>query len=93
MEPYRVIKGLINTEKTSRLKQGENKYTFEVDIKANKVDIKWAVKTLYKVNVTKVNTCVMHGKKRRVRSQIGLRPDWKKAVVTLRAGDRITSLE
>ena len=93
MEPHAVIKGVLNTEKTSRLKQRENKYTFEVDKESNKVEIRRAVETAYKVKVLKVNTSIMHGKKRRVRWQVGSQPDWKKAVVSLRIGDRIESLE
>ena len=88
-----VIKRVLSTEKTTGLKQKENKYTFEVEKDANKNEIKNAVEVLYKVKVLKVNTLIMHGKKRRVRFEIGRRPDWKKAVVTLRIGDRIESLE
>ena len=88
-----IIKGVLNTEKTTGLKQRENKYTFKVDKDANKIEIKNAVETLYKVKVLKVNTLIMHGKKRRVRFEIGKRPDWKKAIVTLRIGDRIEELE
>jgi len=93
MDPYRVIKKAISTEKASRLKERENKYTFEVDMDATKTDIKRAIETLFKVKVLKVNTLILHGKKRRVRWQPGRRPDWKKAVATLRVGDRIETLE
>lgn len=88
-----IIKRALATEKTTGLRQKENKYTFEVDINSNKIEIKKAVEVLYKVKVIRVNTLIMHGKKRRVRFEIGRRPDWKKAVVTLRVGDRIESLE
>ena len=88
-----IIKRALRTEKTTGLKQKENKYTFEVNKGANKIEIKNAVESLYKVKVLNVNTLNMHGKKRRVRFEVGKRPDWKKAVVTLRIGDRIESLE
>lgn len=88
-----IIKRVLNTEKTTGLKQRENKYVFEVDKNANKIEIKNTVEALYKVKVVKVNTLIMHGKKRRVRFEIGSKPDWKKAIVTLRIGDRIESLE
>lgn len=89
-----VIKGILSTEKTTGLKQRENKYAFVVDKNANKIDIKKTVENIYKVKVLKVNTLIVHGKKRRVRFEIGKRPDWKKAIVTLRIGDRIeTALE
>lgn len=91
--PHDIIKRALTTEKTTGLKQKENKYTFEVDRNANKIEIKNAVESLYKVKVLEVNTLNMHGKKRRVRFEIGKRPDWKKAVVTLRIGDRIEALE
>ena len=88
-----IIKGILNTEKTRGLKQKENKYTFVVDRNANKIEIMKAVESLYKVKAMKINTLIMHGKKRRVRYEVGKRPDWKKAIATLRIGDRIESLE
>jgi len=88
-----IIKRVLSTEKTTGLKQKDNKYTFEVEKDTNKIEIKKAIESLYKVKVVKVNTLIMHGKKRRVRSEIGKRPDWKKAIVTLRIGDKIESLE
>jgi large subunit ribosomal protein L23 len=88
-----IIKKVLNTEKTTGLKQKENKYVFEVDKNANKIEVKNAVEAMYKVKVIKVNTLIMHGKKRRVRSEIGSKPDWKKAIITLKIGDRIESLE
>ncbi|PIZ16180.1 50S ribosomal protein L23 [Candidatus Desantisbacteria bacterium CG_4_10_14_0_8_um_filter_48_22] len=93
MDPRSVIKRAITTEKTSELKQKNNRYVFEVDIKANKVDIKNAVETMFKVKTIKINTSITHGKKKRVRWQLGNKPDWKKAMVQLRVGDRIEMLE
>ena len=65
------------------------KYLFWVDKAANKIEIKKAVEEIYKVKVKSVNTLTMRGKKKRVRFIEGKTPDWKKAVVTLKAGDKI----
>ena len=91
--PVSIIKRVVNTEKSTDFKQKDNKYTFEVDMTANKIDIARAVEEIFKVKVVKVNTSIVHGKKRRVRAALGKRPDWKKATVKLRVGDRIESLE
>ena len=93
MEINSIIKRVLNTEKTTQAKQKENKYFFEVDKMANKTEVKKAVEKLYKVKVLNVNTVIMHGKKRRVRAQIGSTPDWKKAAVRLKIGDRIEIFE
>ena len=66
-----------------------NKYLFVVDIKANKFQIKEAIKQIYKVKVTKVNTAIVSGKAKRVRHQLGRTADWKKALVTLKPGYKI----
>ena len=67
----------------------ENKYTFLVAPDANKTEIKIAVETIFKVKVTGVNTINRQGKKRRTRAGWGKRPDTKRAIVTLAAGERI----
>ena len=78
------------TEKGTRLNATEGKYFFEVDGSANKLEIKQAVEKLFKVRVAKVNTMNCLGKMRRLRTmQYGQRPDWKRAIVTLKAGDKI----
>ena len=65
-------------------------YAFEVHLDANKTQIRQAVQELFKVKVTSVNTMMVHGKARRQRThQAGKSPDWKKAVVTLKEGDKI----
>ena len=79
---------LLRTEKGSNLLP-LNKYLFWVDKKANKIDIRSAVEELYKVKVKRVNTMIARGKKKRVRFIEGKTPDWKKAVVTLKQGDKI----
>src|SRR3712207_9222270 len=67
----------------------ENKYTFLVDPKANKTEIKIAVETVFKVHVTGVNTINRQGKRRRTRVGTGKRPDTKRAIVTVADGERI----
>jgi large subunit ribosomal protein L23 len=83
-----VVKGLLRTEKGSVL-HTEGKYLFWVDSAANKIEIKRSVEDIYKVKVASVNTMVMRGKLRRVRYAEGKTPDWKKAVVTLKEGNKI----
>lgn len=89
---YQIIKKPIITEKGSNLRQ-QNKYTFEVDIQANKIEIKRAVEKIYGVKVLKVNTLVQYGKPKRVRLVQGRRSDFKKAIVTLKAGELISEFE
>ncbi|MCA1218437.1 50S ribosomal protein L23 [Streptomyces sp. 8L] len=67
----------------------ENKYTFVVDPRANKTQIKQAVQAVFSVTVTGVNTINRQGKRKRTRSGFGKRPDTKRAIVTLAEGDRI----
>ena len=83
-----IIKSLMRTEKSTLYEPGA-KYLFLVDMRANKIQIKRAVEQLYKVNVKNVNTFVSAGKLKRVRHQLGRTPDSKKAVVTLKTGQKI----
>ena len=87
-ESYTVISALLRTEK-GVVQQADNKYFFSVKKDANKIQIKKAVENIYKVKVLNVNTQVMPGKLKRVRTQLGRTPDWKKAVVTLKDGQKI----
>lgn len=89
-EPHAVIQQLLVTEKGTRQMSRDNQYLFKVDRHANKIDIKRAVEALFKVHVTKVNTMNRAGKKKRQRTQsFGHTADWKRAVVTLKAGESI----
>lgn len=83
-----IIKALIRTEKAT-LYEPDRKYLFLVDKSANKIQIKNAVQEIYKVKVLGVNTFVSPGKLKRVRHQYGKTPDTKKAVVTLKEGQKI----
>jgi len=86
--PYDTVKSLLRTEKGTQALP-LNKYTFWVDKSANKLQIKKAIEKIYKVKVIKVNTAIVSGKKKRVRYKIGKTADWKKALVTLKAGQQI----
>ncbi|MEI6787041.1 MAG: 50S ribosomal protein L23 [bacterium] len=83
------VRGLHITEKGSLL-AGQNKYFFKVAPSANKLEIKGAIEDFFKVKVTKVNTMNYDGKACRERTiHSGKKPAWKRAVVTLREGDKI----
>ena len=86
---YSVLKQPLFAEKNDRMKDKYNKYTFKVDMKANKIEIRQAVEQIFGVHVVKVNTMRVHGKVKRRGRSVGRRPDWKKAIVTLKVGDTI----
>lgn len=90
---YRTIRYPILTEKTTLQKEALNKVAFRVAPDATKRQIKGAVEQIFNVTVLKVHTSNMVGKNRRWRLQVGKRPDWKKAVVTLKPGDKIEFFE
>ena len=85
---YDILKSVLRTEKGSEMLTS-NKYLFYVAKDANKVQVKQAVEDIYNVKVVKVNTVTMRGKLRRMRYKAGKTPDWKKAIVTLKEGDKI----
>jgi large subunit ribosomal protein L23 len=90
MNAFEVIKTVRLTEKGTRQGEKYNQYTVVADRRANKTEIRTAVQELFKVKVTKVNTLNVRGKLRRQRtSQAGQAPSWKKAIVTLKDGDKI----
>jgi large subunit ribosomal protein L23 len=90
MNPEQVIrKPIMLTEKANVLREKNNQVIFEVAREANKVEIKQAVQKLFKVTVTSVNTMVMRGKDRRMGRGYAKTQNWKKAIVTLKAGDSI----
>ncbi len=80
------------TEKTTNLSE-QNKYVFQVANSANKDMVKKAVKEIFNVTPDRVNVIMMRGKKKRVRYQYGYTTAWKKAIVTLKAGDKIELFE
>lgn len=83
-----IIKALIRTEKATKV-EPKGKYLFLVNKSANKIQIKQAVEQIYKVKVKDVNTFISSGKLKKVRHQLGRTPDFKKAVVSLREGQKI----
>ena len=90
MNSFEIIKTVRLTEKGTRQGDKYNQYTIVADPRANKTQIRQAVQDLFKVKVTKVNTLNVIGKYRRQRTkQAGQAPDWKKAIVTLKDGDKI----
>ncbi len=90
---HHLIRGPIITEKTHALKEAGNKLTLKVDVKANKIEIRKAIEEIFKVKVAAVNTIHMKGKVKRMGRTEGVRPDWKKAIVTLAPGEKITGFE
>lgn len=95
INPYAIIKRPLVTEKSTALSMA-GKYIFEVDIRANKPQIKTAVEKAFDVRVKEVNVMVMKGKPRGRRRGGGAATyasDWKKAVVTLVAGNKIELFE
>ncbi len=89
MDTYNIIKRPLRTEKSVADGEATNSYHFEVDLKANKIQIKKAVEKHFNVKVQDVRTIVRKGKARRVRFRLGRTKDWKKAVVTLKEGSTI----
>jgi large subunit ribosomal protein L23 len=90
MHTFEIIKTVRLTEKGTRQGENFNQYTVVADRRANKTQIRQAVQELFKVKVVRINTLNVHGKARRQRTkQAGRSPDWKKAIVTLKQGDKI----
>ena len=89
MDSYSIIKKPLRTEKSVADGEATNSYHFEVDLRANKIQIKKAVEKHFDVKVQDVRTIVRKGKTRRVRFKLGRTKDWKKAVVTLKNGSTI----
>lgn len=98
MEITEVLRYGMTTEKTVRLQNNYNQYTFKVALNANKIDIRRAVETIFKVRVVSVTTMRMPGKERMIRRR-GSAPrpvearEWKKAIVTLAPGESIDTLK
>jgi large subunit ribosomal protein L23 len=89
-DAYDLIQTVQLTEKASLLSEKLNKYVFRVSPRANKMQIKAAIEMLFKKTVVSVNTCNYAGKKKRERrADFGRKPHWKKAIVTLKEGEKI----
>lgn len=103
---HQIIKRPLLTEKGTRLKEHggapagtfseedlQPQVLFEVAMDANKIEIKRAIEALFSVKVVDVHTQVMRGKEKRIGRYMGMRPNWKKAIVTLAAGNKIEFFE
>ncbi len=90
---YTIIKKPLFTEKGSSLKESQNKILVEVSRDANKIDIKKSVEEIFKVKVEKVSTINIKGKWKRQGRSIGKRSDRKKAVITLKKGEKLDFIE
>ena len=86
---YTVIRRPLITEKGMNVKETENTLVFEVAEKATKTEVKQAVETLFKVKVAAVRTSIVEGKERKRGKFAGYRPDWKKAYVKLKDGEKM----
>ena len=87
--PQDVIRAPLISEKSSLLTENAQQVLFKVRPEANKIEVKHAIETLFKVKVVKVRMARYLGKMRRVGKHMGRRPEWKKAYVTLKEGDKI----
>lgn len=85
---YDIVKNLVRTEKGTDL-ESSRKYVFQVADAANKIEVRKAVEEIYKVQVQDVNMMSVRGKRKRVRQAMGRTSSWKKAVVTLKEGQKI----
>ncbi|MEJ2473352.1 MAG: 50S ribosomal protein L23 [Desulfobacterales bacterium] len=90
---YDIIIRPVVTEKTNIQKEEANQVTFEVDRKANRIEVRRAIERIFNVRVVNVRTMQIRGKFKRRGRVLGKRRDWKKAIVTLRPGDRIEFFE
>ncbi|MCJ7803339.1 MAG: 50S ribosomal protein L23 [Desulfobacterales bacterium] len=92
-EAQKIIRRPLITEKSTRQKEESRQYVFEVHRDTNKIEIQSAVERLFKVTVLQVRTSNVLGKVKRLGRRYGKRPDWKKAIITLKEGDRIDFFE
>jgi large subunit ribosomal protein L23 len=92
-DPRAVVLRPLVTEKATVLKDERNQVSFQVAMDANKVDIRRAIETIFKVKVTEVRTQVVFGKEKRMGRYLGRRPSWKKAVVRLAPDSKIELFE
>ena len=90
---YNVLVGPMLTERGALLKEQENKLLFKVAKDSNKMEIKRAVEEIFKVKVESVATRNYKGKMKRMGKHMGKRSDWKKAIVTLKEGEKLDFIE
>ena len=88
-DPYKIILKPIITEKSTLMKEQNHEICFEVDRRANKIEIREAVEKLFNIKVDRVRIVKKHGKTRRVGRNTGRKKDWKKAYVKLKEGEKM----
>ena len=93
VEPRNIVRRARITEKGTQIRGSQNGYLFEVARDANKIEIKKAIEAIFSVKVSTIRTLRVHGKPKRVGRSAGHRPDWKKAIVTLKKGETIELFE
>ncbi len=89
MTPHQILVRPVVTEKSTDLMTEHNQYVFQVAKKANKIEVRKAVEMVFGVRVSDVRTQVVRGDVRRVGQNLGRKPSWKKAIVTLHPEDTI----
>ena len=92
-EPRTIVRRAMISEKGTQLREKQNGYLFEVARDSNKIEIKRAIESIFNVKVDSVRTIRVHGKPKRQGRYAGHRPDWKKALVTLKKGQTIELFE
>ena len=92
-EPRTIVRRALITEKGTQIRERENGYLFEMSRDANKIEIRHAIEAIFPVKVEAVRTLRVHGKPKRMGRYAGHRPDWKKAIVTLKKGQTIELFE
>jgi large subunit ribosomal protein L23 len=93
MDLYQIIKRPLITEKGTKQKKQSNQLAFEVDRRANKILVRNAIESIFKVKVLSVRVMNVKGKERRVGRNVGRKADWKKAIVRLAPGENIEFFE
>jgi large subunit ribosomal protein L23 len=93
MEPLQLIRRPLISEKSTKIKEATNTVCFEVDRRANKIEIRRAVEKLFGVKVAGVRVANRHGKWKRMGRFLGQRKDWKKAYVRLAPGEKLEFFE
>ena len=93
MIQYDIVLRPLMTEKTTRQKEMFNQFSFEVNPRANRIEIRRAIEKIFNVRVADVRTIQVKGKRKQRGKIIGKRKDWKKAIVTLKPGERIDFFE
>ena len=93
MEPRKIILQPLLTEKSTKMTEETNTVAFKVSLRTNKIEIKKAVQKMFDVHVRDVRTMIVRGKTKRMGRFEGKRPNWKKALVTLKEGETIDFLE